>query len=119
MKNSGLHSWLKSAFDGAKKILIGKKFCMNVRALCFAMLELLRSYVREMKSFQDLARFLDACLSKRMLSRRWFNNLIRSVMFIMMFIRVLREGDFSLHLHACYKVMRIWMILEEVIQPRK
>ena len=55
MKNSGLLSWLKSALGGAKKMLTGKVFPMNVRDLHFALLELLRDYVRTMKSFQDLA----------------------------------------------------------------
>ena len=69
MENRGLHSWLKSAFGGPEKMLTGKKFPMNVRALHFAMFELLRDYVGEMKSFQDLAHFLDASSSKSMVSK--------------------------------------------------
>ena len=54
----------------------------------------------------DLAHFLDACSSKNMLSKHWVDNLIRPVMLIMMYVRDEREGDFfSLHLHACYKMM--------------
>ena len=70
MKNSGLLSWLKSAFGGEEKMLTGKKFSMNVRALCFAMLELFRDYVREMKIFQDLANFLDACSLQNILPKK-------------------------------------------------
>ena len=105
MKSSGLLSWLKSAFGGAEKMLTGKKFPMNVWALYFAMLELLQDYVGKMKSFQDLAHFFNACSSKSMLSKHWVDNLIRPVMVIMMYIRAEHEGDFSLHLHACYKMM--------------
>ena len=47
MENSVLLSWLKGAFSGAEKMLIGKKFPINARALCFAMLELLLDYVKE------------------------------------------------------------------------
>ena len=48
MKNSVLLSWLRSTFSGAEKMLIGKKFPINARALCFAMLELLLlDYVKE------------------------------------------------------------------------
>ena len=84
MKNSGLLSWLKSAFGGAEKIITGKKFPINVRALHFAMFEVLQDYVGETKSFQDFAHFLDACSSKGMLSKHWVENLIRSVILIMM-----------------------------------
>ena len=70
MKNSGLLSWLKSAFAGEEKMLTEKKFSMNVRALCFAMLELFRDYVEKMKTFQDLANFLDACSLQNMLPKK-------------------------------------------------
>ena len=40
--NSGLDCILKSAFRGVDKMLVGKKFPMNVRALSFVVLELLR-----------------------------------------------------------------------------
>ena len=106
MRNIGLLSWLNSAFGRAEKMLTGKKFPMNVRSLSFAMLELLRDYVRKMKSFQDLAHFLNACSSNSMLSKHWVDNVIRPVMFIMMYVRDEREGDFTLHLHAaCCKMM--------------
>ena len=35
-ENSGLLSWLKSAFGEAEKMLTGKKFPMNIRALRLA-----------------------------------------------------------------------------------
>ena len=84
MKNSGLLSWLKSAFGGAEKIITGKKFPMNVRALHFAMFEVLQDYVGKTKSLQDFSHFLDACSSKGMLSKHWVENLMRSVILIMM-----------------------------------
>ena len=70
MKNSGLLSWLKSAFGGEEKMLTGKKFSMNVGALCFAMLGLFRDYVGEMKTFEDLANFLDPCSLQNMLPKK-------------------------------------------------
>ena len=100
--------WLESTFGGAENILARKRFPMNVRPLHFAMLELLellRDYVREMKSFQDLAHFLHTCSSKSLPSKHWIDNLIRPVILIMMFVRVECGGDFSLHLHTCYKMM--------------
>ena len=96
---------VEKCFGGAEKILSGEKFSMNVKSPCFAMLELLRDYVGEMKSFQDLAHFLDACSLKNMFSRHWVDNLIRPVMLIMMNVCAEHEGDFSLRLQACYKTM--------------
>ena len=54
MKNSGLISWLKSAFGGAEKTLSGQKINMNIRTPLFAMLELLRDYIGKMKSEKTL-----------------------------------------------------------------
>ena len=45
--------WLKRVIGGVKKMLIGKKFSMKVRALRFAMLE--------MESFEDFDNFLESC----------------------------------------------------------
>ena len=61
MKNSGLLPWLKSAFVGIEKMLTEKKIPMDIRALRFAMLELLRNHVEEMESFEILDNFLESC----------------------------------------------------------
>ena len=95
-------------------MLTGKKFPVNVSALHFAMLELLQDYVGEMKRFQDLAHFLDACSSKSMLSKHWVDNLFKPFMLIMMYVRSERQGDFSLHLHPCYKMMPYFFVTGHV-----
>ena len=41
MKNNGLDMLIKTAFAGVDKMLIGKKFTMNVRALRVVVIELL------------------------------------------------------------------------------
>ena len=43
MKISGILSWLENVFRGLEKIITGKKSPTNVKALRFAMLELLRN----------------------------------------------------------------------------
>ena len=105
MKKSGLLSWLKSAFGGKEKMLTGKTFSKNFRALCFTMLELFRDYIGEIKAFQDLTNFLDAYSLENMLSKNWVDILIWSVILIMMYVRAECEGNVSLHLHACHKMM--------------
>lgn len=42
LKNSGLLPWFKSVFGDAEKMLLGKKFPMNVRTLHFAKLEVFK-----------------------------------------------------------------------------
>ena len=103
-ENSGLLSWLKSAFGEAEKMLTGKKFPMNIRALRLAQCLSYFEIVGEIKSFQYLAHFLDACSSKSMPSKHWVDNLVRPAMLIMMYVRPEGEGDSSLHLHACYEM---------------
>ena len=105
MKKSGLLSWLKSAFGGKEKMLTGKTFSKNFRALCFTMLELFRDYIGEIKAFQDLTNFLDAYSLENMLSKNCVDILIWPVILIMMYVRAECEGNVSLHLHACHKMM--------------
>ena len=105
MKKSGLLSWLKSAFGGKEKMLTGKTFSKNFRALCFTMLELFRDYIGEIKAFQDLTNFLDAYSLENMLSKNWVDILIWPVILIMMYVRAECEGNVCLHLHACHKMM--------------
>ena len=47
MKNSGLDMLMKTAFAGIEKMLIGKKFPMNIRALQVVATELLRTLINE------------------------------------------------------------------------
>ena len=95
MSNSGLEKVMKVAFAGVEKMVIGKKFPMNVRALRIASLELLRGFTAELSSYDDLVAFLNDLSSKSRLD--WIKNLTRSVMLIMLSIRAEREGEFAHH----------------------
>ena len=64
---------------------------MNVRALRFAMFELLRNHVEEMESFEDFDNFRESCLLKCVVSNHWVVNFIRPVMLILIYI--LRNGN--------------------------
>ena len=54
MKNSDLVPWLECAFVGVPKMLTGKNFPMNVCALRFIVLKLLRGFVDNVTSFSNL-----------------------------------------------------------------
>ena len=66
MKGTGLKQYLASAFASVDKILTGKKFPMNMRALRLAALELLRNYVdlENLNSYPELISALDDFLQK-------------------------------------------------------
>ena len=105
MANSGLEKLMSSAFAGVNKMLLGKKFPMNVRALRFVVLELLRGFVEEMYKYDDLLLFLDAVSEKSRLAKHWVDNLIKPVLLILLYIRAEREGEFALHLYVCNQML--------------
>ena len=79
-------------------MLTKERFPMNVRALRFAMFELLRNHVEEMESFEDFDNFPESCLLKCVVSNHWVVNFIRPVMLILIYI--LRNGNiYSLPVH--------------------
>ena len=47
------------SFAGVSKMLVGKKFPMNMRALHFVVMQLLRGFVDGISSYKDLIMFLD------------------------------------------------------------
>ena len=59
-----------------QKMLIGKKFPMNMRALRFAVLELLRGYVdnADVDSYDNLDSLLCDLATKSIQAEHWINN---------------------------------------------
>ena len=84
MTNSGLIPILKSAFSGVEKMLIGKKFPMNMRAWRLVVIELLRGYINDIRSYKELLCFLDTLSSHSILAEHWINNLIKPVLIMML-----------------------------------
>lgn len=98
MENSILVPWLKCAFAGRPKMLIGKKFPMNVRALRFTVLDLIKGFVDNVISFDELHGKFDNISQKNILTQLWMKNLCLPV--FLMFIRA-EQGGFPLPLmHA-------------------
>ena len=98
MENSGLVPWLKCAFTSVSKMLTGKTFQRNVRALGVLVLELLGGFVDDVTSFDELQEKLDSISQENILAEHWVKNLIRPVFLVMLFIRVEREGESLIHL---------------------
>ena len=104
MANSGLEVILKAAFAGVPKMLTGKNFPMNVGALRFVVEELLRDVLTTLECIDDLDSFLDDVSSKSKTSKLWVENLIKPV-FLMLFVRAEREGEWALHLYAVSQML--------------
>ena len=105
MKNSVLDLLMKSAFAGVEKMLIGKKFPMNVRALRIVVIELLRSIMNNHTTEDQFYSTLNDLVRKSKLAKHWIQNLIDPVFLMMMYVRAERESDIGLHLYACRKMI--------------
>ena len=106
MENSGLVPWLECASAGISKMLAGKNFPINVRALRFIVLELLRGFVDDVTSFGELQEKLDKISQEKILAEHWVRNLIRPVFLMMFFIHAERGGELPLHLYACQNMIQ-------------
>ena len=107
MVDSGLEQILEVAFGGVSKMLSGKKYPQNIRALRIVVEELLRNVVglEQTQSYTDLMDMLETQAEQNRTTRLWLDNLIKPVFIIMLFIRAEREGDWPLHLFATHQMM--------------
>ena len=105
MKNSGLDRLMKAAFGGVEKMLIGKKFPLNVRALRIVVIELLRNIIKADTTQGDMISTFQTLSKKSILAKHWIDNLIYPVFLMMMYVRAEREGEFGLHLYCCKKMI--------------
>ena len=107
MSDSGLESIMESAFGGVSKMLSGKKFPQNVRALRMVAEELLAKILRDehVTSESKLMEILEDRAKVSRTAKVWLENLVKPVFIIMMFIRAEREGNWPLHLYATEQMM--------------
>ena len=84
-------------------MIITKKFRINVRALRLVVIELLRGFIDDIKDYNKFDLFPKRISKEGILSVHWVKNLVQPVLLMMLYIRGEREGEFSLHLHACKK----------------
>ena len=92
-------------FQRCRENAAGKKFPMNVRALRFVCLELLRGHMDNINSYHELEEWLKAMRKKSRLAELWIQNLINPVLLILLYLRAEREGEFALHLYVCKQMM--------------
>jgi len=105
MAESGLEEVLKAAFGGVPRMLTGKNFPQNVRALRLVTEEVLRGIIESVDSHTDLMPLLESKAIRSRTAKLWLDNLIKPVFIMMLFIRAEREGDWSLHICAVTAMM--------------
>ena len=107
MAGSGLSEILSSTFAGVSKMLTGKKFPQNVRAMRLVSEELLRNIINhgDVMSMEDLLAHLDTAARKSKTSKLWVDCLIKPVFLMMLFVRAERESDWPLHLVAVKRML--------------
>ena len=87
MAGSGLEELMKAAFGGVMKMLTGKNFPQNTRALRIVVEQVLHQILCEVNTFDELMQELKARASKSRTARHWVENLILPVLLMLIFIR--------------------------------
>ena len=81
MGGSGMEEVMEEAFGGVQKMLSGKKFPQNVRALRIVAEEVLRKLFKEesVECYSDLVKVLDNKSERSCTAKHWIDNLIKPV----------------------------------------
>ena len=105
MGNTGLREIMQTAFGGVPKMLTGKKFPQNMRALRMVVEELLSSIIVTSEDYEQLMSILNDKANKSRTAKLWTDNLIKPVFLMMIFVRAEREADWPLHLWAVEEML--------------
>ena len=105
MADTGLKEVMESALGGVTKLLSGKNFPQNVRALRLVVEELLCSISEQSESYDEMLSILEERARVSRTGKLWVNCLVQPVLIMMLFIGAEREADWSLHLLAVKLMM--------------
>ena len=89
--NIGLEEVLKAAFGGVTRMLTGKNFPQNTRALRMVAVELLEPNISRAESHEDVVSILEKEATKSRTAKVWVENLIEPVLIMMIYVRAERE----------------------------
>ena len=107
MAESGLYKLLDSTFAYVQKMMTGKKFPQNMRALRIVAEELLRPIltVGTVNDMHGLKSILSDISSRSKTSHLWIDCVIKTVFKTMMYICAEREAGWCLHLSAAKEML--------------
>ena len=122
MADSGLEEILSAAFSGVGKMLSGKKFPQNIRALRLLVEELLRPIFMtnsdSLHNMDQLRQVLNTIASENRTSKLWIDCLIIPVLHMMTYIRAERESDWNLHLAVVEEMIPLFFAAGHVNYAR-
>ena len=102
MAVSGLKEIMSTTFGSVDKMLQGKTYPQNIRALRLLTEELLRPVFEKenarLTSMGDLEDVLDELAAQNRTTKMWVNNVIEPTFLMMRFCRASHEGDWPLHI---------------------
>ena len=97
MADSGLKDIMSTNFGSVDKMLQGKKYPQNIKALRLLTEELLRPVFEKenvrLTSMGDLEDVLDELSAQSRTTKMWVNNVIKPTFLMMRFCRASHEGD--------------------------
>ena len=96
MSNSGLEEILKKTFAGVEKMLTGKKYPMNLRALQIFVEQLLRNKVASFNQYSELEMFLETVSGNSLTTKHWVEDLIKPLFFSLSGLRGKGNGCYTL-----------------------
>jgi len=107
MEDSGLKEILSTTLGSIEKILQGKKYPQNVRALRLLTEELLRPVFENensaITSMDDLENAFDKLSALSRTTKLWVYNIVKPTFVMMRFCRASHEGDWPLHIKTAEK----------------
>ena len=103
---SGLEEILKSTFAGVPKMLTGKKFPQNVRALRIVLGEILRPVfaAQDILTIDELDKYLQSKATLSKTTKMWVECFIKPVFIIMHFVR----ADFVREMETGHFIYPLW-----------
>ena len=114
MAESSLYELLDSTFAGVQKMMTGKKFPQNMRALRIVVEDLLRPILTggTVNDIRGLKSSLSDNRSSSKTSHLWIDCVIKAVSIMMMYICAEREADWCLHLTAAKEMSPYFFLLQ-------
>ena len=120
MAESGLSDILFEVFGGVPKMLSGKKFPQNVRALRMMAEEVVRGLFMDhhFENTEDLTKALDKIASESRTVKLWVDILVKPVLLMMTYVMAEREGGWLLHLATFKKMLPYYIAAGHVNYAR-
>ena len=100
MADTGLEPCTGAAFEGLTKMLSGKKYLQNVRALKMVAEEVLRGIITEkgLQTHSQIKKTPEDQSMKSQTIKLWVDNLIKPLLIVMLLVRAELKADWLLHL---------------------